>query len=397
MMAMAAVAGPQRMCCSGRADVVDGEKLSFGRRGGVTALRVGLVARSAGFGMNVSHAKAAPEWFRLAARSEDATAVGESVQEQPAVEAPAYEGPTVKVKFELQRECHFGQQFKVVGGDSQFGDWDPSAAVLLNWTEGHLWTAEVDVPEGKRFEYKYVLSGQEGEVEWQPGSNLVLEATAGAGSLVVSEPWEGAQPEPTAELEVQPAEPEVQHAEPELQPAEPVVQSAETDTRDWETVSDDAEASSPADALADAAASAAVGALNAGVKAAKALEGGLDAVSDSPNRETNGVAESKKEETPTAVEIPVVDAALAAAAAPTAPAAPATPAAPAAPAEEPATENGASATSQPETATIEKPEIKEQTKMEAQPRIKEQPIVEPKKRLNPFQKDIEWLSSLFGR
>lgn len=52
-------------------------------------------------------------------------------------------GPTVKVKFELQRECHFGQQFKVVGGDSQFGDWDPSAAVPLSWSEGHLWTAEV--------------------------------------------------------------------------------------------------------------------------------------------------------------------------------------------------------------------------------------------------------------
>jgi len=55
-------------------------------------------------------------------------------------------------------------------------------------------------------------------------------------------------------------------------------------------------------------------------------------------------------------------------------------------------------TSQPGTATTEeKLRIKEQSKMEAQPRIKEQPTVKPKKRLNPFQKDIEWLSSLFGR
>jgi hypothetical protein len=261
-------------------------------------------------GVNVSFAKAAPLWFRVAALSEDGiateAAVEAPVQEEPAVGAPAVEGPTVKVKFELQRECHFGQQFKVVGGDCQFGDWDPSAAVPLNWSEGHLWTVEVDVPEGKKFEYKYVLSGQEGEVDWQPGLNHVLEVAAGAGSLVVSEPWEESQPEPTAELEVQPAEPEVQ--------------SAESDTRDWETVSGDAEVSTPADALADAAATAAVGALNAGVKAATALEGGLDALSDSPNRETNGVAESKKEETPTAVEIPVVDAALTAASAPAAPA-----------------------------------------------------------------------------
>ena len=152
-----------------------------------------------------------------------------------------------------------------------------------------------------------MLCGQEGEVGWQPGSNHVLETAAGAGSLIVSVPWEEPQPEPTTELELQPAEPEVQ-------PAEPEVQSAKSGTRGWETVSGDPEVKTPADALADAAASAAVGALNAGVKAATALEGGLDALSDSPNRETNGVAESK-EETPTAVEIPVVDAALAAAAA----------------------------------------------------------------------------------
>jgi hypothetical protein len=58
----------------------------------------------------------------------------------------------------------------------------------------------------------------------------------------------------------------------------------------------------------------------------------------------------------------------------------------------------AAMTSQPETATTEeKLRIKEQSKMEAQPRIEEQPTVKPKKRLNPFQKDIEWLSSLFGR
>lgn len=49
----------------------------------------------------------------------------------------------MKVRFELQRECQFGQQYKVVGDDSQFGDWNPSAAIPLNWTEGHVWTAEV--------------------------------------------------------------------------------------------------------------------------------------------------------------------------------------------------------------------------------------------------------------
>ena len=52
-------------------------------------------------------------------------------------------GPTVKVKFELHKECHYGQQFNVVGADPQLGDWEPSAALPLNWTEGHVWTTEV--------------------------------------------------------------------------------------------------------------------------------------------------------------------------------------------------------------------------------------------------------------
>lgn len=216
-------------------------------------------------------------------------------------------------------------------------------------------------------EYKYVLlTGQEGEVEWQPGSNLVLEATAGAEPIVLSDAWEETQSEPTAEvgvqpaelevppaepeapsaeLEVPPAEPEVPSAEPVVQSAErevpidepvvlqidePVVQSAESevqsadesDTGGWELFSSDDEVSTPGDAVANVAASATVGALNAGVKAAHAVEGGLDAISpfnNSSSSEANGVVESQ-EETPTAVEIPVLDAVLAAAAEPAAPA-----------------------------------------------------------------------------
>ena len=54
-------------------------------------------------------------------------------------------------------------------------------------------------------------------------------------------------------------------------------------------------------------------------------------------------------------------------------------------------------TSQPETATEEKHRI-EQSEMEAEPRTEEQPKVQPKKRVNPFQKDIDWISkTLFGR
>lgn len=55
----------------------------------------------------------------------------------------ALSGPTVKVKFELQRQCHFGQQFNVVGDDAQFGNWEPTAAIPMNWSAGHVWSTEV--------------------------------------------------------------------------------------------------------------------------------------------------------------------------------------------------------------------------------------------------------------
>jgi len=60
------------------------------------------------------------------------------------------------------------------------------------------------------------------------------------------------------------------------------------------------------------------------------------------------------------------------------------------------TSNGASSAtnSQAESATTEENLMIEESKLEVQPTT----IEEPKKRLNPFQKDIEWLSkTFFGR
>jgi hypothetical protein len=36
----------------------------------------------------------------------------------------------------------FGEQFLMVGNDVMFGLWDPSSAIPLNWSEGHVWTVE---------------------------------------------------------------------------------------------------------------------------------------------------------------------------------------------------------------------------------------------------------------
>ncbi|KAF2306372.1 hypothetical protein GH714_017173 [Hevea brasiliensis] len=51
---------------------------------------------------------------------------------------------TVHVKFHLKKKCSFGEQFALVGDDPLFGVWDPASAIPLNWSDGHVWTLELD-------------------------------------------------------------------------------------------------------------------------------------------------------------------------------------------------------------------------------------------------------------
>jgi len=100
------------------------------------------------------------------------------------------QGPAVTVKFVLKQKCKFGQQFHVVGDAPQFGSWNPKTAVPLEWSEGDIWTTEVDVPVGKQIEYKFILVGKRGEVLWQPGPNRAFETSGSVASVEVSSEWE---------------------------------------------------------------------------------------------------------------------------------------------------------------------------------------------------------------
>ncbi|XP_020097339.1 uncharacterized protein LOC109716361 isoform X2 [Ananas comosus] len=53
---------------------------------------------------------------------------------------------TSHVKFVLHKECLFGQRFLLVGDDSNISSWDPSKAIPLEWSDGHVWTTELDLP-----------------------------------------------------------------------------------------------------------------------------------------------------------------------------------------------------------------------------------------------------------
>ncbi|EYU26655.1 hypothetical protein MIMGU_mgv1a007499mg [Erythranthe guttata] len=97
---------------------------------------------------------------------------------------------TIHVRFKLHKECEFGQQFLIVGDDPIIGLWDPSEGVPLNWSDGHLWTAEMDIPSGKMMKYKFILKGDTGIISWQTGPDRILETWDTDKTIIVFEDWD---------------------------------------------------------------------------------------------------------------------------------------------------------------------------------------------------------------
>ncbi|KAK9986075.1 hypothetical protein SO802_031026 [Lithocarpus litseifolius] len=102
----------------------------------------------------------------------------------------AYESKSVQVKFQIQKECMFGEQFLIVGDDPKLGLWDPSSAIPLDWSEGHVWTAELDVPIGKSIQFKFILKGNAGKILWQPGPDRFFKTWETKNTIIVCEDWE---------------------------------------------------------------------------------------------------------------------------------------------------------------------------------------------------------------
>ncbi|KAK1306521.1 hypothetical protein QJS10_CPA10g01424 [Acorus calamus] len=111
----------------------------------------------------------------------------ETVDSQIAVESHT---KTVHVRFELQKVCKFGQQFLITGDDPIFGHWDPVSAIPLEWSDDHIWAADLDMPVGKEIHFKFILRGLTGELLWQPGPDRVLQTWETENTIVVSEDWD---------------------------------------------------------------------------------------------------------------------------------------------------------------------------------------------------------------
>uniref|UniRef100_A0A5B7B074 CBM20 domain-containing protein n=1 Tax=Davidia involucrata TaxID=16924 RepID=A0A5B7B074_DAVIN len=100
---------------------------------------------------------------------------------------------TVHVEFQLQRECLFGERFHIVGGDPMLGSWDPSSAIPLDWSDGHVWTVELDMPIEKSIHFKFILKGTSGNILWQPGQDRILQTWETENTITVSEDWDNAE------------------------------------------------------------------------------------------------------------------------------------------------------------------------------------------------------------
>ncbi|XP_021289624.1 uncharacterized protein LOC110420581 isoform X1 [Herrania umbratica] len=113
-----------------------------------------------------------------------------TAETQPAEDNPS---KTVHVKFQLQKECSFGEHFLIVGDHPMLGIWDPESAIPLNWSEGHVWTVELDIPVGKSIQYKFVLQTSTGNLLWQPGPDRIFKSCETENTIIVSEDWEEAE------------------------------------------------------------------------------------------------------------------------------------------------------------------------------------------------------------
>ncbi|KAE9622220.1 hypothetical protein Lal_00032333 [Lupinus albus] len=99
----------------------------------------------------------------------------------------------IHVKFQLQKNCEFGEQFLLLGDDPMLGSWNPSNALPMTWSDGHVWTTHLNIPVGKSIQFKFILKGKKGDIFWQPGPDRILHTWEAMTRVTVCEDWDNAE------------------------------------------------------------------------------------------------------------------------------------------------------------------------------------------------------------
>jgi len=112
------------------------------------------------------------------------------------------EGVPVRVDFHVDFLAGDDEEIRLTGSHAALGNWAVSQAPAMEvrGDERGTWSAEVVLPAGGVYEYKYVLVTKDGHIAkmWQPGPNLVLAlsppsayADEGEPAASVHDVWEG--------------------------------------------------------------------------------------------------------------------------------------------------------------------------------------------------------------
>ena len=80
---------------------------------------------------------------------------------------------SVPLTVQLKQKVAFGEVIKAVGNHPVLGDWDLGKGVALQWQEGNLWNATIDIPVGKPLKFKASADPQcqihGGRLAWAEG------------------------------------------------------------------------------------------------------------------------------------------------------------------------------------------------------------------------------------
>ncbi|EEH54486.1 carbohydrate-binding module family 20 protein [Micromonas pusilla CCMP1545] len=78
------------------------------------------------------------------------------------------------VQFKLPYDTAMGEELFIVGSHDRLGAWNQSRMLKMHWGDGGIWYADVELPAGGVFFYKYVLRDENGKFTWQDGANNLL-------------------------------------------------------------------------------------------------------------------------------------------------------------------------------------------------------------------------------
>ncbi|BFG33936.1 hypothetical protein CerSpe_202100 [Prunus speciosa] len=109
---------------------------------------------------------------------------------------------TVHVQFQLHKECNFGESFLLVGNEPIMGEWNPASAIPLNWSDGNIWTVELDMPVGIAVQYKFILKKITGDLSWQPGPDRILHTWNTKNNIAIAEDWKDSELQKISELQI---------------------------------------------------------------------------------------------------------------------------------------------------------------------------------------------------